>query len=188
MLLYCYTGYYCLLEDSLDVLGFEMWTKIEGSFELYDKDYNFNSLSIHARMFAAGDRYLLPGLQTLAARQYLDLDGTDITQTVMDTWVLEGRLDLQDFLKSVEIIYETAPPGDTGMKERALLIAKHRPDAFNDQEAFEMVVAKYPEFAWALATRGIPALADKGGTALADQGSTTPASQGECFCNGCDIM
>lgn len=182
MLLYCYIGYYCIGKDSLDDLSIEMWTKIKRSFGLY-QDYNINDvnvhdgLSIHAKVFAAGDRYLLPGLQTLAAREYLNLDGLDITQTVLDTWVLDGPLDLQDFLKSVEVIYETAPPGDMRMKKRALLIANYRPDAFNDQEAFEMVVKKYPEFAWTLATRGIRALADKGDTALADEGSTTLAGQ-----------
>ncbi|KND89504.1 hypothetical protein TOPH_05785, partial [Tolypocladium ophioglossoides CBS 100239] len=73
---------------------------------------DLSTLSVHARMFALADKYLINGLGALSARNY--------------TKALERKPDLCDFLGSLPDVYTLTPASVRGLRSRAVDFAREK--------------------------------------------------------------
>jgi len=106
-----------------------------GNYKVGSTDSCF-ALSVHATMFAFGDKYLIEGLKDLSVKKYSD--------------VLDRETDTAAFLRSLPDVYTMTPESARGLRDKAVWFARERLAAAHCSpeitSVFEKVADDVPEF------------------------------------------
>ena len=97
-----------------------------------------NPLSIHAAVYGIADKYNCRSLKNTCEQAYV---GQLSTQT-----------SFRDFIHSVNIIYETTPVGDKGLRKWAVWFSQSYKEAIQIHPGFESLFRSRADFAWDYAT------------------------------------
>ena len=93
-------------------------------------------LQLHARMFALGDRYDIPGLRDVAVKKY--------SSRCAVSW------EPLEFIESLYDVYERTPPSLRHLRNAAcILMRKYLPKMLDDEAvatAYEDIIIDVPEF------------------------------------------
>ena len=95
-----------------------------------------SQLQLHARMFALGDRYDIPGLRDVAAKQY--------------SWRCAASCEPLELVESIPDVYEGTPSSIRHLRDAACIrMRKSLPKMLDDEAvatAYEKVITAFPDF------------------------------------------
>ncbi len=103
-----------------------------------DQSAHENLLAFHASLYGVADKFECESLKEACKNAYVR--------------ALRRRFSIPDFISSINVVYETTPEADTGLRKWAVFVAQGYKPVLQAHPGFKALFTSKPDFSWDLAT------------------------------------
>jgi hypothetical protein len=141
LLVYLYGEVYPVGDEGQEVWGNSLGKLFGGDTEVPENSSGSSDqpLSLHAALYGLADKYGCPSLKHDCQQAYIK--------------TLQGDFSLADFISSINVVYETTPEGDDGLRKWAVWVAQGYSDMLQLQPSFKGLIMSRGDFCWDLTTK-----------------------------------
>ena len=103
-----------------------------------DQSEDENLLTFHASLYGVADKFECESLKDDCQNAYIR--------------ALYGSFSILDFISSINVVYETTPETDIGLRKWAVFVAQGYKAMLQSHPSFKALFMSRPDFSWDLAT------------------------------------